>query len=151
MNLVRCIYRSVAAENLRLEDFISILEIAQRNNTRDGITGCLVYARPYFLQCFEGKRPVLSRLFERLYRDTRHSEIEIFSIREISCREFSGWSMRLMRLDEFTTGFLNPLCLKYGIDLPFNPNEVREEMLHGWLRELHERSVELTDITSSRF
>lgn len=150
MNLVRYIYSSVAPDDLRFDDLHAILECAQRNNVRDGITGYLVYSRPYFLQCLEGKRSVVSRLFERLYRDPRHSRIEIASVREISCREFSEWSMRLMRLDELGAGVLSPLCLKQGIDLPFRPNEVREETLHGWLRELYNRFADSSDANAAR-
>ncbi|WP_240365972.1 BLUF domain-containing protein [Psychrobacter sp. KH172YL61] len=43
-----------------------ILEQAQQNNERNGITGALVFNHNYFLQSIEGARPVINGLLRKL-------------------------------------------------------------------------------------
>jgi Sensors of blue-light using FAD len=137
MTLVQLMYVSQEVEGLALADYRDIVRAAQRNNRRDGLTGALVSARPYFIQCLEGPRSIVSALLERLYRDPRHTRIQLVEMREIDTREFADWDMRLIRSEELDGESLRRVCLRHGVDLPFRLAAVRAAQLCKWLRELH--------------
>lgn len=138
MNLVRLTYTSVEADRVSNADLDEIIGISHHNNDRDALTGVLLYNRPYFIRILEGKREVVGGLLERLYRDPRHTSLRIVSFREVDTREFSRWSMRLIRLDEMRSDAVKEVCLKHGIDLPLRLPQLREAQLSGWLRDLND-------------
>lgn len=70
-----------------------ILEVSRRNNTRDGLTGALVYDDKTFLQWLEGGQAEIRDVFERISRDSRHTEIMLLTVRRLEDRWFPDWSM----------------------------------------------------------
>ncbi len=95
MPLYQMIYFSIKNTNCP-QDLDDIIEASKRNNGRDQLTGCLFMHDRYFFQIVEGRRPVLSRLLERLYKDPRHRDLTVASFSGIDNRAFEQWEMHLL-------------------------------------------------------
>lgn len=78
----------------------AILEASVRNNTRDGITGMLLYAGGNFMQVLEGRTRMVQATFNRISRDPRHNNIIVLAKEAIVEREFAKWSMGFKQLGE---------------------------------------------------
>ncbi len=70
-----------------------ILQTARANNSREGVTGALLFNSGCFAQVLEGPRPAIERIFERIQRDPRHGEVTILESEETAIRDFPEWSM----------------------------------------------------------
>ncbi|MCM2350479.1 MAG: BLUF domain-containing protein [Bacteriovoracaceae bacterium] len=49
----------------------------EKNNLKADITGMLFFGNDYFVQCLEGGRDVVSKLFGKISSDKRHSEFTL--------------------------------------------------------------------------
>ena len=94
-----------------------ILEQAQRNNERNGITGVLVINENYFLQSIEGARPVVNGLLRELIKDDRHFSLQIVECREVEQRRWDKWSMKYLTLSDDDKEYV----LKFSASNEFNP------------------------------
>ncbi|ERL56738.1 BLUF domain-containing protein [Psychrobacter aquaticus] len=94
-----------------------ILDQAQQNNERNGITGALVFNHNYFLQSIEGARPVINELLRKLVKDNRHHALQIIECCEVEQRRWSKWSMKYLIPSEENKG----LALKFSTGTQFNP------------------------------
>ena len=94
-----------------------ILEQAQKNNERNGITGALVFNHNYFLQSIEGARPVINGLLRKLVQDERHHSLQIVECREVEQRQWNKWSMKYLIPSDENKG----LALKFSTGNQFNP------------------------------
>jgi Sensors of blue-light using FAD len=93
MPLIQLIYasRPFGFDDLALS---GILASAQRNNARDGITGSLICREDLFVQMLEGTEEAVQKLFARIERDDRHTDISKLWSSEIKTRLFPEWAMR---------------------------------------------------------
>lgn len=92
--LKQTIYRSRCADALDLKTVTAeILSVSQRNNPERGITGGLATLDGLFVQIIEGEADAVDKLLLKLYRDDRHSDLQIISTRIISSRSFKQWAM----------------------------------------------------------
>jgi len=117
--LVRLMYASRAAANLDNEEVSAILRQSRVANARDGITGalCMCQAGHLFIQVLEGGRDAVSRRYNRIACDPRHSDVTLLSFEEIGERRFAGWSMGRVDMQR-----LNPaLLLKYSETATLDP------------------------------
>jgi hypothetical protein len=115
-----------------------ILEQAQRNNKRDGITGALVLNENYFLQSIEGSRPIINDLLRKLVKDNRHFSFQIIECREIEQRRWNKWSMKYLTPSEQNKEYL----LRFSAGTDFNPylmSTFQIMMLIDSLSELQEQ------------
>ncbi len=71
----------------------SILDSARTNNAKAGVTGALLYNSGNFAQVLEGPVSEVSRIFEKIQRDMRHSEVTIVQSGPAEERQFPDWSM----------------------------------------------------------
>jgi hypothetical protein len=102
MPLVRLVYFSLARppEGRGVEHLMpGILWQGRRRNLDDGVTAVLVNVGPYFVQMMEGQRDVLTALFDRIYRDPRHSNVEMVDFSSIRTRELGDWSLAYHQVD----------------------------------------------------
>jgi len=81
-------------------DLDRILDVSQRNNQRDQITGLLTYSGEVFVQFLEGPPQALHRLMSRLRGDPRHRNIIILSEGVAHERMLAGWDMELVTRQE---------------------------------------------------
>lgn len=70
-----------------------ILDVSRINNSRDGVTGALLFSSGWFAQVLEGPRTAIEKIFERIQRDGRHGDVTILKCGEIGPRDFPDWSM----------------------------------------------------------
>lgn len=91
--LIHCIYASAARPGLTAAELAGLLEAAQENNARLGLTGMLLYAEGSFFQVLEGRPAVVDALYARIERDERHGQVTLIIREPIARRHFEAWSM----------------------------------------------------------
>jgi Sensors of blue-light using FAD len=114
--MIRLVYVSTCAPGLSLDDVCAIMQTAERSNREDGISGMLCWSGEFFLQCLEGERAVVSRLYSRICNDSRHADIELIVAAPTSVRWFSEWGLGFTRLMAS-----HELDLPSGSTKSFNP------------------------------
>jgi len=98
MPLIQLIYTSAAVRDMSQAELETILETSVRNNTRDGLTGMLLYHDGSFMQAIEGDEAVVMATFHRIQRDPRHSQVFMIEQRAITERCFSRFTMGFRKL-----------------------------------------------------
>ncbi|MGB1801392.1 MAG: BLUF domain-containing protein, partial [Gammaproteobacteria bacterium] len=93
MFLTRLIYTSTISELFSPDDIPAILDTARNNNQRANVTGLLCFNSKYFLQCLEGSREEVNKIYHLIINDDRHRLVTLLYYGEISVREFGKWSM----------------------------------------------------------
>ena len=90
--LHRVIYASeaVGATGVSTLSIAQILGVSERNNRRDGVTGCLMFHDGHILQALEGERVDLDRLMRRLIADPRHTGLRVLSDMPIAQRRLEA-------------------------------------------------------------
>ena len=113
--LVRLMYASRAAPGLDNEEVTAILRKSRATNSREGLTGalCLCNSGRLFIQVLEGGRNAVSKRYNRIVADPRHTDITLLQYEEIDERRFAGWSMGQVNMARLNPG----LMLKYS-ELP---------------------------------
>jgi hypothetical protein len=76
-----------------------LLEQARDRNSREGLTGLLLYKGGNFMQVLEGGRQAVENARMRIEADPRHRGMLILLQGEIPCRAFPEWSMAFRDLD----------------------------------------------------
>lgn len=87
------IYSSVSSTPMQQEDLEDILERAQGNNARSGITGALVYVDGCFLQVLEGDAQAVQSLMEKIAADLRHETVAVLQAQTVDTAAFANWKM----------------------------------------------------------
>lgn len=83
-----------------------ILETSRRNNSKVGVTGALMYNSGCFTQILEGEQSHITGVFERIQRDTRHSDVVVLEFGPADRRDFADWSMGFVGRED---GAVEPL------------------------------------------
>jgi len=98
--LIRLIYvsKAVGPQTDTLTE--SILRKAHAWNTRNDITGVLCEGQGVFLQALEGERVKVTRLYERIAADPRHTDLELIHCESITRRRYGAWSMARVSLSD---------------------------------------------------
>lgn len=79
-------------------DLEDILEVSQRNNAENGLTGILLFAEGNFIQALEGPKEALDATYARIVADPRHRQIIDLFRAPLSARNFPDWSMGCHKL-----------------------------------------------------
>ena len=137
MHLIRLVYASKAREGFTLADMDSILGASSIYNDVHGITGVLCYNDAYFLQCIEGSRIEVNKLYNRIATDNRHKQPAILDYAEVTERTFSEWTM----------GFIPPqsvsgdIIQRYSGQRAFLPFSMNGESCYRLLVDLAKMGV----------
>ncbi|MFX0547549.1 BLUF domain-containing protein [Roseovarius sp. S1116L3] len=90
-----------------------ILEVSQRNNARDEITGVLMYHDQLFFQVLEGEQAAVEDCYyRRICHDHRHSGLSLSWCEVVEGRTFPDWLMGYAGPDEigrYTKGTFHSL------------------------------------------
>ena len=130
--LVRLMYVSRATETVRPEVLNAILKKSTQNNPAAGVTGVLCFSGNIYLQVLEGGRSQVSKLYNRIAQDPRHTDVVMLGYEEIEERRFSGWAMGQVNM-----GRLNPaLLLKYSEAAVLDPYAVSGKVSMALFNEL---------------
>jgi hypothetical protein len=93
-------YVSLSVKPLSSAVLTNILEVSQRNNERDTITGVLMYHDGIFFQVIEGERAVVEHCYARILSDHRHQDLSLILSDTIEDLTFSHWAMQYAGPDE---------------------------------------------------
>lgn len=101
-------------------DLIDILHQARHFNAKRDIHGVLFYDNNYFFQCLEGERQQVFKLYHKIAKDSRHTNIVQLTCDNIAAPAFSRWQMKYIledtRIRHFFTNHygqrFNPYLLK---------------------------------------
>src|SRR4051812_16028180 len=91
--MIQLVYLSSTRRLLSTADLLSILTSSRRNNTRDGITGVLLYKSGSVIQVLEGDAGRVHALFEVIKKDRRHHQVTLIYDKPIAHRNFADWAM----------------------------------------------------------
>nr|MBV6630803.1 BLUF domain-containing protein [Oceanococcus sp. HetDA_MAG_MS8] len=91
--LIRLVYVSKPRADLSLVDVHDILDVAQKRNRDEAITGVLSFGPSYFLQALEGSEMRVMRLLGGITQDDRHSDLRVVYSEPVAKRMFPHWSM----------------------------------------------------------
>jgi hypothetical protein len=87
------LYASKATALPAQPDFRFLLTQCHRNNPRNGISGLLLYYDSNYLQIIEGEKEKVKTLFDIIYQDPRHDQIQVIEEGDQTGRNFSDWAM----------------------------------------------------------
>ncbi|CAM2907781.1 BLUF domain-containing protein [Vibrio neptunius] len=132
MYLVRLVYASTITKGITESDIQNILDVARKNNALVDVTGLLLFNRNYFLQCLEGSRAQVNKIYHQILNDQRHQDILLLDYSEIFEREFGDWSMGYIPEMSLTT----PINLKYSVHAKFDPYSMSGGSAHKLLLSL---------------
>lgn len=118
--------------NLNTFDIVQdIVQKSKKNNRKHNITGVLVFSSGYFLQCIEGDRTAINKLYYNICNDKRHFNVNLLRYDQISERSFPFWTMAFASETEEN----KKIYFKYGMN-KFNPFKISYEGLLPFLRQL---------------
>jgi len=100
MYLVRLIYVSKFSPGIGTDDINDILRASRANNPEMKITGMLCYAPGVFLQCLEGPREAVNKLYRAIAADDRHQNATVLEYADVDDRTFGKWSMAYIRAED---------------------------------------------------
>ena len=103
------IYKSVASDELSLEQIETMLIKARVHNNGVGITGMLLYADGAFVQYIEGDDDKVDALYANIEQDSRHHHSILLFETAIETRMFKDFDMSFRQC---TTAEMNPLLVK---------------------------------------
>jgi hypothetical protein len=115
-----------------IADLNAIMDVANRNNERDGITGALLFDTLWFVQVLEGEREAISGALRRIMRDERHDNVTVMETRTVRERAFGNWWMGIAML----RGDNAPLFERHGIGPRLDPRFMTGEQVVGLARDL---------------
>lgn len=98
--MIQATYISSAAQPMTTEQLLALLQQCLANNAGDGVTGILLYGNGTFLQALEGEADVVDRLYEKIQRDPRHTNVTLLTRRTIERRQYAEWSMGFKRVSD---------------------------------------------------
>jgi hypothetical protein len=93
--LASLVYRSRAVAPLSAAELYQLTRQAQARNSREAITGVMLYDDRRFFQWLEGPNDSVGRVMHSIRNDTRHTDIEVLDTRPTAERTFADWSMKL--------------------------------------------------------
>ena len=100
--MIQLTYTSMAIPLLVMPDIKRILEIAEKYNSENKITGCLLYYKYQFIQILEGEEETIEELYAKIKHDKKHFNVNLLYRNEINERTFPQWSMAFKKLSEST-------------------------------------------------
>ena len=91
--IFQLIYCSTAVRLMEPETLRELLAQSRERNSRENITGLLLYYDGEFVQALEGLRENVEQVFASIQRDARHHGIVKICEGWVAQREFADWQM----------------------------------------------------------
>ncbi len=118
--LAAIVYRSRAVRALSPAELHELTRVAQARNSREAVTGLMLYDNENFFQWLEGPAPAVASVMDSIVADHRHTDVEILDRRAADTRVFADWSMKLA-----TPG---PVMTSWRRDVIEPPREIVEAL-----------------------
>lgn len=90
------LYFSVASRPPKKEDIDGILSQSTKNNSKNEITGMLMYRSGFFIQLLEGDESVVRELYKKIEKDPRHRDSKLLLEYKDESRIFPQWYMGMI-------------------------------------------------------
>jgi len=87
------IYLSSATQLFDNQELQDILEVSNKNNEQQGVTGLLLYSDGNIIQVLEGEKETVQAIYKKIAQDSRHHSIITLKNGELAERNFPDWSM----------------------------------------------------------
>jgi Sensors of blue-light using FAD len=130
--LVRLLYASRTPKEIDNSVIESIISQSKAHNPGAGVTGILCYSGKIFMQVLEGNRREVTKLYNQIAADSRHSDVEILLFEDIVERRFSNWTMGQVNLAKVNPSTL----LKYSEKPVLDPFTLGGKVSMALLEEL---------------
>ncbi|MGM0551957.1 MAG: BLUF domain-containing protein [Bacteroidota bacterium] len=101
--LIHIVYVSFSSKPLSNQELNELLTTIRKKNSANEITGLLLYNNSTFIQVIEGAEETLHRVFEKIRKDVRHTNVVILMEEPIQQRTFPGWYMGFQQIEENQT------------------------------------------------
>jgi hypothetical protein len=102
--LHRTVYMSTAVGVLRAEELDRIYLRAKSANSREGITGLMLFYEGVFLQVLEGPVAGVTSLMEKIRRDRRHANLVVLESGAVEARSFHQSPMHFIAARNLSAG-----------------------------------------------
>ena len=136
--MIQVSYVSRSAEPMSASDLLTLLHECRTNNTRQGVSGLLLYGNGTFLQTIEGEAEVVDPLYERIFNDKRHADIELLYRKNIHQREYSEWSMGFDEINDASLENVSGLRDFGAVDFNFTTLTGNREVVESLLEHYRE-------------
>ncbi|MBO9465313.1 BLUF domain-containing protein [Tropicibacter sp. R15_0] len=143
MGLYRLIYASTATDIDR-DLLTNIIETSNRLNSKNYITGMMIFDNGYFLQLLEGERAFLTKRFLEISKDTHHNDIEILTCGPIHARLFTGWGARYLG----SQGASSKILKRYQGGPEFNPYKFTSSNVEYLCLDMSTFAVSANDVAN---
>ena len=94
-SLQALVYRSRAVRSLSPAELHELTSFSQSRNSREGITGLMLYDNDHFFQWLEGPPANVNRVMSSISHDSRHTDVQVLNAQSLPSRRFGGWNMKL--------------------------------------------------------
>ena len=101
MKIKQLVYISKATVPFTTESLKELTEVANANNEKLNVTGCMIYASGYFLQLLEGSAESVDILYRKIEKDDRHKGTKLLLETKVDedRRLFDKWFMTSFNVD----------------------------------------------------
>ncbi len=96
--MIHLVYVSSAAYELSTEELLGLLAQSRERNSRQHITGMLLYAGGNFFQVLEGEQKDVEEIYASIVKDNRNKGNIVLLKEKIERRTFPDWSMGFKQL-----------------------------------------------------
>lgn len=100
MSLYCLVYESIANQEMSDDNLKELLATARLKNALLDITGMLLFKNRFFMQALEGEKDAIEKIFDKVMKDPRHSEVLIIYKKPITERRFPEWQMGFNKIDD---------------------------------------------------
>jgi hypothetical protein len=101
--MIELIYYSISEIEITSKVLENILFSSRNFNSKNNITGCLLYHNKVFLQMLEGDKKAVNDLFNTIKKDKIHSNVTLIIKEPVKERMFPGWNMAYHELNNNET------------------------------------------------
>jgi len=98
--LYQLAYCSNSTAEMGPEVLDAILRSSEKNNSRNEVSGILLYHDNVFFQVLEGEEDRVKTLFQTIGRDPRHNAVSMMWEGQVQQRSFPDWAMGYAGPDE---------------------------------------------------
>ena len=101
VKIKQLVYISKATEPFTAASLKDLTAVANTNNAKLNVTGCMAYASGYFLQLLEGDSGTVDSLYRKIANDTRHKGTKLLLEQTVDedKRLFGKWFMSSFNVD----------------------------------------------------
>lgn len=105
--MIRLVYISQSTKPVTSDELMTLLRQCRKNNSKNGLTGVLLYHNECFIQVLEGKEEIINKIYEKIKKDPRHKNVIELNREYITERQFDEWSMGFEEINESQLAELN--------------------------------------------